>query len=66
MSGEPFDTRCSRCGQELVCRVLWKKPRFFVREPSGSQRQVKICPGCGRELAGLSVEAVQEQTHRVP
>jgi len=64
MAGKPFPVRCA-CGRNLVCRELYGRARFFVRE-EGGDREVKTCPKCGQALTGIDVELVVEETNRQP
>jgi hypothetical protein len=42
------------------------RPRFWVRDAKGSDRNITRCPGSQMPLVGLSADAVREQTVRVP
>lgn len=59
-------TSCARCGHELHYAVMRGRVKFFVREPSGAARQVKICPGCRQDLPPMDLDALVEQTMRTP
>jgi len=63
---EPVETRCARCGRELICRVVYGKARAFTVESDRSQRLVRSCPRCGASLVGVGLEELLEQANRVP
>ena len=61
-----MDIECATCGRQLKMEIINGRPRFWVRDPKGCDRNITHCPVCRMPLVGLSADAVREQTVRVP